>query len=92
MAKRFLPWSLRSAPNYRRLTSMTNGQNAVMSGAKHRLNLISNTTLTTEQIDGHKDWILEHLKFYIEEYNFTLNLDNALFGGEPILAREVSTE
>ena len=34
---------------------MTNGQNAVMSGVKHRLNLISNpnTTLTREQIDGH---------------------------------------
>ena len=71
---------------------MTNGQNAVMSGAKHRLNLISNPTLAREQIDGHKDWILEHLKFYIEEYNFTLNLDNALFGEAPILAREVSTE
>jgi hypothetical protein len=73
---------------------MTNGQNAVMSGAKHRLNLISNPSsgLTEEQIDGHKDWILEHLKFYIEEYNFTLNLDSALFGEAPILAREVSTE
>lgn len=64
---------------------MTNSQNAVVSGVKHRLNLISNpnTTLTREQIDGHKDWVLEHLKFYIHEYNFVLDVDKAL-------AREVS--
>jgi len=51
---------------------MTNGQNAVMSGAKHRLNLISNPNsgLTEEQINGHKNWVVMHLHNFITEYNY----------------------
>ena len=51
---------------------MTNSQNAIVSGVKHRLNLISNPSsgLTSEEIDGHKDWVVMHLHNFITEYNY----------------------
>ena len=51
---------------------MSNGQNAIVSGAEHRLNLISNPSsgLTEEELQGHKNWILMHLTNFITEYNY----------------------
>ena len=63
---------------------MTNGQSAVMLGVKVRLDFISDreVTLTKEELQGHKNWILDRLKFYIEEYNSELDGD-MVFAREP---------
>lgn len=57
---------------------MTNGQNAIVSGVKHRLKLISDPSTSETEKAGYRDWIVFALEHYINEYNFVLGVDKAL--------------
>jgi len=49
---------------------MTNAQNGVMSGVKHRLKLISDPSTREAEKAGYRDWILFAVKHFIEEANY----------------------
>lgn len=51
---------------------MTNSQNAIVSGVKHRLNFICDreVTLTKKELQDNKDYILGWLQHFIVEYNY----------------------